>query len=111
MFDWWSPRAQCANGSGATSPGWSTRGLGACRTSRGPRTGHLGRLRVRSNGTCLLNRRSATLLPTGEFVENGLPVEAMVRLIDIELREPDVNKFSVPPRATAGGEPERSDRR
>src|SRR3954452_23383189 len=45
------------------------------------------------DGTCVLTFDPATLLPTGEFVENGLPVETMARLIDIELREPDFNKF------------------
>ena len=45
------------------------------------------------DGTCLLTIDPATLLPTGEFVENGLP-RAAVRLTEIELREPDVNKFT-----------------
>jgi DNA-binding NarL/FixJ family response regulator len=35
----------------------------------------------------------ATVLPTGEFVENGLPPEAMARLTEFELGEPDINKF------------------
>ena len=35
----------------------------------------------------------ATHLPTGEVVENGFPAEAMVRLTQIELQEPDFNKF------------------
>ncbi len=46
------------------------------------------------DGTCLVTLDPATLLPTGEIVENGLPAEATMRLNDIEMREPDVNKFS-----------------
>lgn len=45
------------------------------------------------DGTCLLTMDPATLLPTGEVVENGLPAPAVIRLTEIELREPDVNKF------------------
>ena len=36
----------------------------------------------------------ATLLPTSEVVENALPASVAVRLTEIELREPDVNKFT-----------------
>ncbi len=46
------------------------------------------------DGTCLLTVDPATLLPTGEIVENGLPPTAMVRMTEIELGEPDFNKFS-----------------
>ena len=46
------------------------------------------------DGTCLLTMDPATLLPTGDFVENGLPRSTTVRLIEIELREPDINKFT-----------------
>lgn len=46
------------------------------------------------DGTCLLTVDPATLLPTGEIVENGLPPTAMARLTEIELREPDFNKFA-----------------
>jgi DNA-binding CsgD family transcriptional regulator len=46
------------------------------------------------DGICLLTVDPATLLPTGEVVENGLPPAAMVRLTEIELTEPDVNKFT-----------------
>jgi hypothetical protein len=46
------------------------------------------------DGTCLLTLDPATLLPTGDFVENGLPRSTAVRLTEIELREPDVNKFT-----------------
>ena len=45
-------------------------------------------------GVCLLTVDPATLLPTGEFVQNGLPPSARVRLTEIELGEPDVNKFA-----------------
>lgn len=45
------------------------------------------------DGTCLLTIDPATLLPTGEVVENGLPPDLMGRLMEIELSEPDVNKF------------------
>jgi DNA-binding CsgD family transcriptional regulator len=41
----------------------------------------------------------ATLLPTREVIENGLPATAQVRLGEIELREPDVNKFAALARA------------
>jgi hypothetical protein len=44
-------------------------------------------------GSCLLTLDPATLLPTGEVVENGLPPAAMPRLTEIEHREPDFNKF------------------
>jgi DNA-binding CsgD family transcriptional regulator len=50
-------------------------------------------------GICLLTLDPATLLPTGEVVENGLPADTMPRLNEIELREPDVNKFTALARA------------
>jgi DNA-binding NarL/FixJ family response regulator len=46
------------------------------------------------DGTCLLTVDPATLLPTGEIVENGLPPPARIRLAEIELGEADVNKFT-----------------
>jgi len=46
------------------------------------------------DGVCLLTVDPATLLPTGEVVEDGLPAAAMIRLTEIELREPDFNKFT-----------------
>jgi DNA-binding CsgD family transcriptional regulator len=46
------------------------------------------------DGMCLLTMDPATLLPTAEVVENGLPASAAARLTEIELREPDVNKFT-----------------
>jgi len=51
------------------------------------------------DGTCVLTVDPATLLPTREFVENGLPPTAMPRLTEIELGEPDVNKFTALARA------------
>lgn len=49
---------------------------------------------VAFDGSCLLTLDPATLLPTGEHVENGLPPATAARLTEIELREPDVNKFT-----------------
>jgi DNA-binding CsgD family transcriptional regulator len=46
------------------------------------------------DGVCLLMLDPATLLPTDEVVENGLPPAVMPRLTEIEIREPDVNKFA-----------------
>ena len=46
------------------------------------------------DGVCLLTIDPATLLPTGEIVEDGLPAAAVIRLTEIELREPDFNKFT-----------------
>ena len=51
------------------------------------------------DGICLLTIDPATLLPTGEIVEDGLPAAAMIRLTEIELREPDFNKFTALARA------------
>jgi DNA-binding CsgD family transcriptional regulator len=51
------------------------------------------------DGICLLTMDPATLLPTGEIVEDGLPAAAMIRLTEIELREPDFNKFTALTRA------------
>ncbi len=46
------------------------------------------------DGMCVLTMDPATLLPTGEFVENGLPPDTMLRLTEIEQQEPDFNKFT-----------------
>jgi DNA-binding CsgD family transcriptional regulator/GAF domain-containing protein len=51
------------------------------------------------DGVCLLTVDPTTLLPTGEVVENGLPPAATARLTEIELGEPDVNKFTTLARA------------
>lgn len=45
-------------------------------------------------GLCLLTTDPATLLPTNEYVENGLPPATRVRLLEIELLDQDVNKFA-----------------
>jgi len=58
----------------------------------------LGRV-VPFDGVCVLTIDPATLLPTGEVVENGLPHKAMARLAEIEVREADVNKFTALARA------------
>ena len=46
------------------------------------------------DGVCLLTVDPATMLPTGEVVDNGLPPSARTRLIEIEFGEPDFNKFT-----------------
>lgn len=46
------------------------------------------------DGVCVLTVDPVTLLPTGEVVENGLPASATARLTEMEIREPDYNKFS-----------------
>src|SRR3954468_159398 len=38
------------------------------------------------DGVCLVTMDPATLLPTGEVVDNGLPPEATARLTEIELQ-------------------------
>lgn len=73
------------------------RGLGVQELARAV-TRVLGRV-VPFDGACLLTIDPATLLPTGEVVENGLPAAAMARLTEIELREPDFNKFAALARA------------
>jgi hypothetical protein len=49
---------------------------------------------VPSEGSCLMTMDPATLLPTAEFVENGMPADAISRLVEIELREPDYTKWA-----------------
>ncbi|NKE60296.1 helix-turn-helix transcriptional regulator [Lentzea sp. PSKA42] len=48
---------------------------------------------VPSEGSCLMTMDPATMLPTAEFVENGMPADAISRLVEIELREPDYTKW------------------
>ncbi|WP_433331563.1 helix-turn-helix transcriptional regulator [Spirillospora sp. CA-294931] len=48
---------------------------------------------VPAEGTCLMTTDPATMLPTAEFVENGLPAPALLRLVEIEVREPDFNTW------------------
>lgn len=49
---------------------------------------------VPAEGSCLMTVDPATLLPTAEFVENGLPAAGLLRLVEIEMREPDFNKWA-----------------
>lgn len=49
---------------------------------------------VPSEGTCLMTVDPATMLPTAEYVENGMPAPELLRLVDIEAREPDFNKWT-----------------
>lgn len=48
---------------------------------------------VPADGTCLMTTDPATMLPTAEYVENGLPAPELLRLVDMELCEPDFNKW------------------
>ncbi|MEU7831481.1 helix-turn-helix transcriptional regulator [Nonomuraea sp. NPDC049129] len=48
---------------------------------------------VPAEGTCLMTTDPATMLPTAEFVENGLPAAELLRLVEIEVREPDFNTW------------------
>lgn len=52
----------------------------------------LGRI-VPGEGSCLQTVDPATMLPTGDYVEDGLPSDDILRLIEIELAEPDINKW------------------
>jgi len=49
---------------------------------------------VPAEGTCLMTLDPATMLPTAEYVENGLPAAEQLRLVEIEVREPDFNKWT-----------------
>src|SRR5262249_6057019 len=51
------------------------------------------------DGVCLLTMDPATLLPTGEVVENGLPAAATVRMAEIEIEGNDFNTFEALARA------------
>jgi hypothetical protein len=46
-----------------------------------------------SEGSCLMTMDPATMLPTAEFVENGMSAHAISRLVEIELGEPDYSKW------------------
>ena len=64
------------------------------------------------DGFCLLTMDPATLLPTGEVVENGLPDAARPRMTEIELRERRLQQVRhARTDATTGGEPQRGHRR
>jgi DNA-binding CsgD family transcriptional regulator len=49
---------------------------------------------VPAEGSCLMTLDPATMLPTAEFVEHGLPAADMIRLVEIEVREPDFTKWT-----------------
>jgi DNA-binding CsgD family transcriptional regulator len=53
------------------------------------------------DGVCVVTMDPATLLPTGHVIENGLPDATLPRYTEIEIREPDFNKFA----ALAGARP------
>jgi hypothetical protein len=44
-------------------------------------------------GVCFLTMDPATLVPTGEVVENGLPESVHARMADMEVRGEDFNTF------------------
>ncbi len=46
------------------------------------------------DGVCIVTMDPATLLPTGEVIETGLPEEATARIAEIEIRGGDVNTFA-----------------
>ena len=54
---------------------------------------------VAFDGICMLTLDPATLLPTSEVVEHGLPDAAIPRLTEIEVAEADFNKFETLARA------------
>jgi DNA-binding CsgD family transcriptional regulator len=89
LFLSWSPWQW--NGYVVTSSGSAT-AVSGCGTSRWLPL-------VPFKGVCVLTVDPSTLLPTGEVVENGLPANATVRLNEIEIREPDFNKFDALARA------------
>lgn len=47
------------------------------------------------DGVCLVTMDPASLLPTSEVVENGLPPAAVARMAEIEVDGRDVNSFAV----------------
>jgi DNA-binding CsgD family transcriptional regulator len=49
---------------------------------------------VAFDGVCVVTMDPATLLLTGHVIENGLPDTATPRLAEIEVAEPDFNKFT-----------------
>jgi DNA-binding CsgD family transcriptional regulator len=46
------------------------------------------------DGVCVITMDPATLLPTSEVVENGLPPKAAARMAEIEISGADVNTFA-----------------
>src|SRR3954452_17206227 len=55
---------------------------------------HIVRRAVGFDGVCVLTFDPATLLPTGEVVDNGLPPAATARMAEIEIGATDFNKFA-----------------
>ena len=57
--------------------------------------GSAGALRraVPFDGVCVVTFDPASAVPTGEVSENGLPADVMPRMAEIEISEPDFNKF------------------
>jgi DNA-binding CsgD family transcriptional regulator len=53
------------------------------------------------DGMCVVTMDPATLLVTGHVIENGLPEEATPRLAELEVLEPDFNKFAELARAAS----------
>lgn len=70
----------------------SHRGLGVRELSLTAAT--ILRRAVPFEGVCVLTFDPASLLPTGEVIENGLPPEVVPRLTEIEIGLPDYNKFT-----------------
>jgi hypothetical protein len=63
-------------------------------------------------GVCLLTVDPATLLPTGEIVQNGLPQPARIRLTEIELGGAGRQQVHrARERPGSGRQPQRGDRR
>jgi DNA-binding CsgD family transcriptional regulator len=46
------------------------------------------------DGVCVVSLDPATLLPTGHVMQDALPESTLARYLEIELREPDANKFT-----------------
>ena len=46
------------------------------------------------DGSCVVTMDPATSLPTGEFIENGLPEEASARMAENEIGGHDFNRFT-----------------
>src|SRR3954451_14064035 len=53
------------------------------------------------DGVCVLTFDPATLLPTGEVVEDGLPPAAAERMAEIEIGATDFNKCAAPAQASS----------
>jgi DNA-binding CsgD family transcriptional regulator len=73
--------------------------IGLLHRSAGVREFSLGAARILGravsfDAVCMLTLDPATLLPTGEVVENGLPPSVGPRLVEIEIGGEDVNAFA-----------------